>query len=46
MAKNIATHEKNVKHAVLVILENPCLKVHQAMLVALFAKKDLNDVNI
>ena len=46
MAKNIAAHEKKVKHAVSVLLENPRLKIHQAMLVALFEKKDLNAVNI
>jgi hypothetical protein len=46
MAKNIAAHEKKVIHAVSVLLENPRLKIHQAMLVALFEKKDLNAVNI
>jgi hypothetical protein len=46
MAKNSAAHKKKVKHAVLVLLENPRLKVCQVMLVALFAKKDLNNVNI
>ena len=46
MAKNIVAHEKKVKHAVFVLLENPRLKVCQAMLVALFAKKYLNDVHI
>jgi hypothetical protein len=38
MAKNSAAHEKKVKYAVQVLLENPRLKVRQAMLVALFGK--------
>jgi hypothetical protein len=46
MAKNSAAHEKKVKHAMQVLLENPRLKVCQAMLVALFGKKDLDDLNI
>ena len=41
MAKNSAVHEKKVKYAAQVLLENPCLKVRQAMLVALFGKKIL-----
>jgi hypothetical protein len=46
MAKNSAAHKKKVKHAVQVLLENPRLKVRQAMLVALFGGKDLDDMNI
>ncbi len=46
MAKNSAVHEKMVKYAVQVLLENPRLKVRQAMLVALFGKKDLDDDKI
>jgi len=46
MANNSAAHEKKVKYAVQVLLKNPRLKVHQAMLVALFGKKDLDDDNI
>jgi len=41
MAKNSAAHEKKVKYAVQVLLENPCLKVCQVMLVALFGKKKI-----
>jgi len=46
MAKNSAAHKKKVKHAAQVLLENPHLKVRQAMLVAQFGNKYLDDVNI
>jgi hypothetical protein len=46
MAKNSAAHKKKVKHAAQVLLENPRLKVRQAMLVAQFGNKYLDDVNI
>ena len=46
MAKNSVAHEKKVKYAVQVLLENPRLKVRQAMLVEQFEKKDLDDNNI
>ena len=46
MAKNSAAHKKKVKHAAQVLLENPRLKVRQAMLVVLFGKKNLDYVNI
>ena len=41
LAKNSATYENKVKHAVQSLLENPHHKLWQAMLVTLFKKKDL-----
>ena len=46
MSKNSAQHKKKVKYAAQVLLENPRLKVRQAMLVALFGKTDIDNDSI